>query len=156
MFDIKDDVLVFVQQTHHPILEHHTGYIFAEYKVTYRKPRELFFTHFWEVNVYALHTGAKIELDPDRKPEIVTALDYVMNQQDDSQYGSTGVHYAAGQHDGWSKATRKNRRAELEAEVPATDVQAWDDEETKGTGLGAEFGDALDGNIDDIDFYGGE
>ena len=155
MFDIKDDLLVFVSQTHHPVLEHHTGYIFAEYKVTYRKPRELFFTHFWEVNVYALHTGAKIEMNPERKPDIVTALDYVMNQSDDSQYGDGGT-FAMESAARWQK-NKKGKGPSKDAEVPATDVQAWDDEEERGVGLGVEFGDTLTGgNIDDIDFFGGE
>ena len=153
MFDIHDDVLVFVTQTHHPVLEHHTGYIFAEYRVTYRKPRELFFTHFFEVNLYALHTGAKIELDPTRRPDIVTALDYVLNQQDDSQYGEgpgrTGL--AGGRSLDQSKT---KRRQQMEVEGPATDVEAWQEEEEKGTGLGVEFGDPSDGNVDDIDFFG--
>lgn len=153
MFDIRNDLLVFVTQTHHPVLEHHTGYIFAEYRVTYRKPRELFFQHYYEVVVYALHMGADIELDPDRKPDIVTALDYVLNQQDDSQYASTGAHPFEGTDVQMSRRLRKQQR---EADLPATDVQAWDAEEEKGTGLGAEFGDMPpgEGNVDDIDFFG--
>lgn len=148
MYDISDDLLVFVSQTHHPILEHHTGYIFAEYRTTYRKPRELFFTHFWEVNVYALHTGAKIELNPDHKPEIVTALDYVLSAQDDSQYGEGGT-YARESAERWAR--KKGKAEPRDTQVPSTEVQAWEDEEEKGAGLGVEFGD---GGVDDIDFFG--
>ena len=148
MYDIANDLLVFVSQTHHPVLEHHTGYLFAEYRVTYRKPRELFFQHFFEVNLYALHTGAQIELNPDRKPEIVTALDYVMNHVDESQYGETMSHGA--QNKPWSDTRRKlGHGTPKDAEIPATDVQAWQEEEEKGTGLGAEFGD-----LGDIEFFG--
>ena len=147
MYDISDDLLVFVTQTHHPVLEHHTGYIFAEYRCHYRKPRELFFTHFFEVNLYALHTGAKIELDPTRKPGIVTALDYVLNAQDDSQYGSGGSTGLAGGR------TRKGKGPNREADPPASDVQAWEAEEESGAGLGVEFGD-LSGEVGDIDFFG--
>lgn len=153
MFDIRDDVLVFIQQTHHPVLEHHTGYLFAEYRVTYRKPRELFFQHYYEVVVYAAHTGAKIELNPDRKPDIVTALDYVLNQLDDSQYGATGSTGLAGGRV-WKEDQAKGKGPPRDVESPATDVQAWEDEEEKGTGLGVEFGDLTDGSVDDIDFFG--
>lgn len=86
MYDIAKPVLVFVTQTHHPVLEHHTGYIFAEYDYEYHKPRELFFAHIHEAQIYALYRGAVLELDPDSKPGIVTAQNYVLTAEDDSRF----------------------------------------------------------------------
>ncbi len=151
MYDLRGDLLVFVTQTHHPLLEHHTGYIFAEYRFTYHKPRELFFQHIYEVNLYALHTGAKIELNPDNKPGIVTALDYVLSAQDDSQYGEV----LSGMDSQAATRWRKDQGRPKEVESATSEVSAWDAEEEKGTGLGAEFGD-LAGEVGDIDFFGSE
>lgn len=93
MYDCSGPMLVFVTQTHHPLLGHHTGYIFAEYDVMYSEPRELFFEHIATAQAYALKCterrnrvvrtllrGEKVEemhqvppmrlvLNPDHKPE---------------------------------------------------------------------------------------
>jgi hypothetical protein len=88
MFDVGGPTLVFVTQTHHPILEHHTGYIFALYEMTMHKPRELFFSHVAEAQVYALHKGASLHMDPRAAPERLTALDYLLSAETVSPLGS--------------------------------------------------------------------
>lgn len=105
MYDCNGPMLVFVEQTLHPILGIHTGYIFAEYDVTYEEPRELFFSHIWEAQVYALnrsvwhdtrryagrasdvvihselelHQGMQLIMDPRAKPDRLTSLAYLFN-----------------------------------------------------------------------------
>lgn len=86
MFDISEPALVFDTQTLHPILEYHTGYIFKYYEFHFHKPREMFFTHIYEAQVFALYRGAKLELNPDLKPGIVTAQEYTLSGQDESQF----------------------------------------------------------------------
>lgn len=79
MYDIKQPLLVLATPTYHPVLEHHTGYIFQLYEIYYSKPRELFFQHIFEAQVYALHVGAEFSIDMHTAPGVVTALDYVLN-----------------------------------------------------------------------------
>lgn len=79
MFDVSKPTLVFVTQTHHPVLNHFTGYIFAYYEFHYHKPKELFFRHIHEAQVFALYRDAVLELRPERKPDTVTAIDYVLH-----------------------------------------------------------------------------
>jgi hypothetical protein len=152
MYDIRHKQLVFVTQTLHPVLEHHTGYLFAEYEIHYRKPRELFFTHIYEAHVHAMKTGAELVMDPNLKPGIVTALDYVANDEDSSLYGATGAHWVS---DTQQAEWRKYQPRRKPVPEPETDVAAWEAEEEAGTGLGAAFpqGEA-DGDIGDIDYFG--
>jgi hypothetical protein len=101
MYDCSGPMLVFVTQTHHPLLGHHTGYIFAEYDVMYSEPRELFFEHIATAQAYALKCterrnrvvrtllrGTKmvethpvppmqLVLDPDLKPERLCAQSFL-------------------------------------------------------------------------------
>ena len=86
MYDCSGPLLVFVTQTHHPVLEHHTGYLFAEFDIHYHKPRELFFEHIYEASVYAMHMGARMSMNPDETPTRVTALEYVLNGEDESRF----------------------------------------------------------------------
>lgn len=86
MFDCGGPTLVFASQTLHPLLGHPTGLIFALYNVEAHKPRELFFSDFLEVQVFAKNIRARIEMNPDRKPERITAADFLSVLQDDSRF----------------------------------------------------------------------
>lgn len=112
MYDCSGPMLVFVTQTHHPLLGHHTGYIFAEYDVMYSEPRELFFEHIATAQAYALKCterrnrvvrtllwGEKVEemhqvppmrlvLNPDHKPERLCALSFLGALFDDGHFPS--------------------------------------------------------------------
>lgn len=80
LFDISKPTLVFVTQTHHPVLEHLTGYIFALYEFHYHKPVELFFSHIYEAQVFAQYRGAALVMDSDKRPGTVTAVDYILSR----------------------------------------------------------------------------
>lgn len=82
MFDCGGPTLVFVTQTLHPVLEHHTGYIFGYYDIHFRKVKEMFFQHIAEAQVFALYRGARFEMDPSRKPDTVTAVDYILSAEE--------------------------------------------------------------------------
>lgn len=79
MFDIARPVLVFDTQCHNVLTGRLHGYIFRYYEFHYRKPRELFFTDPIEARVFAQKKGADFSTNADMQPEVVTALDYVMN-----------------------------------------------------------------------------
>ena len=144
MFDCSGPTLVFVTQTHHPILEHHTGYIFALYDVHFHKAKELFFQHIAEAQVFALYREARLEMNPDAKPDRVTALEYVLSGEDASQYIGipTGHNYEA------EAATRKARRRqqkEAELEAALAEMEAEQEEAV-----------LLDAEVGGIDFFGEE
>lgn len=86
MYDCSGPTLVFVTQTHHPVLEHHTGYLFALFDIHYHKPKELFFQHIAEAQVFALYRGARLCMSPDATPERVTAVEYALNGEDESRF----------------------------------------------------------------------
>ena len=139
MYDCGGPTLVFVTQTHHPLLEHHTGYIFALYDIHYYKPKELFFQHIAEAQVFALYRKARLELDPDAKPDKVSALDYVLSAEDDSRYGEPPDHGLRGQ----SPASRKGKRnTEAEFELDAALVEQEEE--------------AMLVEVAEIDFFGEE
>lgn len=153
MYDIRHPQLVFVTQTLHPVLEHHTGYLFAEYEIHYRKPRELFFQHIYEAHVYAMKTGAEFVMDPTMKPGIVTALDYVTHGVEEDLYSEAGSRWG----DGWSGSRIEGRKAKPKRPLdsPQTDVQAWEADEEAGTGLGVAFpAGTPEGEVADIDYFG--
>lgn len=86
MFDCGSPTLVFITQTHHPVLEHHTGFLFGYYEFQFRKPKEMFFAHIHEAQVFALYREARLEMDPEQRPEEVTALGYSLAGQDESLF----------------------------------------------------------------------
>lgn len=116
MYDCAGPCLVFVTQTLHPILNTHTGYIFAEYDIHYSKPREMFFSSYADVQVFALtrskygrhlllkgsagrdwNAARNLEqpeafgeyqliMDPDAKPQILTAAHYSSYVEHDADY----------------------------------------------------------------------
>ena len=115
MYDCSGPMLVFVTQCHHPLLGHHTGYLFAEYDVLYDEPRELFFEHIASAQTYAikrgdarnmelaltregqtgpmkrgaeLHNGPGMQLimNPDAKPERLSSLTFLACLQDDARF----------------------------------------------------------------------
>lgn len=109
MFDCGGPVLVFVTQTHHPLFEYHTGYIFAYYEFHYHKPKEMFFRHVAEAQVFALYRRARLEMDATQAPERVTALEYVLNGEDESKY----IHMPELRH---NAAARKRAAAKQQME----------------------------------------
>jgi len=118
MFDCSGPTLVFVTQTHHPILEHHTGYIFALYDVHYYKPKEMFFRHIAEAQVFALYRKARLEMNPDSKPDRVTALAYVLNAEDESRFEA--MHHSPtqrGHAEGSFKRADSQAAYEFEAQL---------------------------------------
>ena len=86
MYDIKKPLLVMATPTYHPLFEHHTGYIFQHYDAYFSKPRELFFQHIYEAQVYALHLDAEFSLNSDVAPGLVTALEYILAADPFEQY----------------------------------------------------------------------
>lgn len=162
MYDVRKPLLVFVTQTHHPVLEHHTGYLFAEYDFTYLKPRELFFQHIYEAHLYALHTGADMEMDPERKPEIVTALAYILSAEDDSRFGSSSAHYGEGRTEAQAHKYRRGKGPMKDTEVGASELQQLEGEEEAGLGLGADLSADFwaedkspdEGEVGYIDYFG--
>lgn len=105
MYDCNGPCLVFVTQTFHPLLNSHSGYIFAEYDFLYTKPRELFFSTIAEAQIYALKRGTQLtdareslevrgmalHMHPDAKPERISSLAYLTNfDLDDSRFHDMG------------------------------------------------------------------
>ena len=122
MFDCGGPTLVFVTQTHHPLLEHHTGYIFALYDIHYYKPRELFFQHIAEAQVFALYRQARLEMDPEAKPDKLSALDYVLNAEDESRFEN--MPDMRGRSPGSSRlGRRKNTEAEAELDSALVELE---------------------------------
>lgn len=149
MYDLARSLVIFDSPTYHPILEFHTGYIFHEYQLHFIKPRELFFQFPYEAQLYALKTGADWVMDPRLKPELVTALDYLANDEDSALYGATGAQWT--HNPDVHLNFRKTRKPPVVTERE-TDVASWEAEEDKGTGLGAPF--AVAGDVSDIDYFG--
>lgn len=79
MFDVAKPILVFNTQTHHPLLEHFTGYIFQLFEYDASAPRELFFESMAAAIMFAKRAGIDLSWDEADRPEWVTALDYVNN-----------------------------------------------------------------------------
>lgn len=173
MFDLRDPVLVFNTQTHHPVLEHHTGYIFDFYAITARKARPLFFTHIWEAHVFALRMRATLEMNPDAKPDIVTALDYILSTTDgDSRYPATPSSLAGSgdtRPSNWSRtpgvASGRGGFAGAAAAIRGEPVpNDWDDSGVQPSVGSADpeslgrSGPAIDPDhiptLDDIDWFG--
>ena len=69
MYDCAGPLMVLATPTYHPVLEHHTGYIFAYYEPHLYKPRELFFTHIFEAQVFALYRNARLSLISEDAPQ---------------------------------------------------------------------------------------
>jgi hypothetical protein len=150
MFDCGGPTLVFVTQTHHPLLEHHTGYIFAYYEFQMHKPQELFFQHIAEAQVFALYRRAKLELDPDMKPERVTALDYVLREEDDSRFMLVPDLRKGNQTNRHTAHLPGAARFASKAEIAAALAEKEQAEEQDDVLLDAET------TVDDIDFFGGD
>lgn len=86
MYECTGPTLVLHTPTYHPVLNHHTGYIFGYYDFQLRKPRELFFQHYYEALTYALRIGAKLLLNIKDAPQRVAAEEYLTALADDSQF----------------------------------------------------------------------
>ena len=154
MFDCGGPVLVFVTQTHHPLFEYHTGYIFAYYEFHYHKPKEMFFRHVAEAQVFALYRKARLEMDASQAPERVTALEYVLNGEDESKY----INMPELRH---NAAARKRAAAkqQMEYEFNAAIAELEQDmadllfDDSGGDG-GAVAGAAADGGPEDSGVHG--
>ena len=141
MYDCNGPCLVFVTQTFHPILNSHSGYIFAEYDFLYAKPRELFFSTIAEAQVYALKRtanqqgeggenrgirGMALHMHPDAAPQRISSLSYLTNfDLDDSRFHDMGRRSPSDP----SELSRKSRQVVL----PSSQV----------------------GELGDVDFFGG-
>lgn len=79
MFDISKPLLVFDRPAFGEIGTRCRGYIFRLYEFHFRRHKELFFSHVGEARMFALRYGADYSMDPTNQPDIVTALEYVMN-----------------------------------------------------------------------------
>lgn len=91
MFDISGPVLVF--DTHcHGFNNEFTGYIFALYEMEFSKPRELFFSHIAEAQVFALNRGAALFMNPACKPERLAASMYLRAYVDDPNVASMSTN----------------------------------------------------------------
>jgi hypothetical protein len=87
MFDCSDPLLVLETPTYHPVLNHHTGYIFRYFEYSAREYRELFFEDAITAQVFANKLKALLVMDPNCQPARVSALTYVLaNHDDDSRY----------------------------------------------------------------------
>lgn len=153
MFECSSPVLVLHTPTYHPLLEHHTGYIYGLYDMHMSKPRELFFTHHYEALVYALHVGAKMELDYSRRPERLTSEAYLTVMQDDSQYlNMPDFRENPKPHRGQFGQTSHRIQSDVDerdlSDMPVTDIGFGDLTEVKQA-----MAD-LETLADDIDFFG--
>lgn len=77
MYDITCRKLVMSTPTVHPILGHHTGFIFAEYEPLADEPRFLFFEHHLAAQLFAAKRGADLLLNPADAPERMAPEDYL-------------------------------------------------------------------------------
>lgn len=86
MYDVRGPTLIFTTQTHNPVTEQHTGYIFSLYDCHMRKPREFFFCNLFEAATMAAYWGADLLMNPDATPEQLTAVDYAGRIFDESAF----------------------------------------------------------------------
>lgn len=123
MFDIARPLLVFETQTHNVMTGKLSGFIFRYYEYHYRKPRELFFSDPIEARVFAQKKGADFSMLTEHQPEVVTALDYVMNHDPFSHYpqGDTEAEdvadYLAQQSSARRSAEYRRRKRDRRREV---------------------------------------
>lgn len=83
MFDIQDPFLVF--ETHCvDIFDIFTGYIFRWYEPNETEPRELFFSHIIEAQLYAKARCAVFSMHPGSHPRRVTVEDFLRNHESES------------------------------------------------------------------------
>jgi hypothetical protein len=123
MFDCNGPLLVLNTPTYHPVLEHHTGYIFDYYEFHFYKPREMFFSHIFEAQVFALYRKARLELDPAQKPETVTAVDYILSAE------SYDERMPEGGNTGLAGVRQRPGHREPEQAPPARLTEPWEPED---------------------------
>lgn len=147
MFECAKPVLVLDTPTYHPVLNHHTGYIFQLYDFAMYKPRELFFQHYAEALVFANHIGAKCELDSNKKPERLTSEAYLVTLADDSRFMHMPDLRTHTRHGGQFKAKHLGSDVSEVSEVLDSPTLPEVDD------LRALLEDPT---VEDIDFFGGE
>ena len=86
MYDVRGPTLVFTTQTHNPVTEQHTGYIFRLYDAHFDKPREFFFSNIFEATIMAAHWGADLLTNERSAPDRLCAEDYAANILDESAF----------------------------------------------------------------------
>lgn len=132
MFDVSQPVLVF--DTHcHGFNNEFTGYIFALYELEYSKPRELFFSHIAEAQVFALNRGAVLFMNPACKPERLAASMYLRAYVDDPNVASMSANARA------TADRRAAKKAKQAASKPAITYADLDEVETFGTTADIQF-----------------
>lgn len=139
MYDCSGPTLVFVTQTHNPVTEQHTGYIFALFDVHFHKPRELFFSHIAEAHIFALRLDAVLHMDEEAAPGVVTALDYAVNGEDESRFIHMPNFSGTNPNSNW----RAKRKAELELTEKEVEIASDESLVTEPT-------------VADIDYFGGD
>lgn len=85
MYDITQPHLVF--DTHcHGESGSFTGYIFKYFERDVSKPRELFFSHFAEAQVFAIQKEAILLMNPKAAPTRVGILDFLYTLTEDDSF----------------------------------------------------------------------
>lgn len=79
MYDIPRTRLVFETQCHNAVTGKFHGYIFRLFEQHASCHREQFFSHIAEAMQAAIAGGWDFTMDSAQAPELVTALDYVLN-----------------------------------------------------------------------------
>jgi hypothetical protein len=86
MYNIDRPYLIFDGPCHLPFTNSFYGWGFNLYEWNADKPRGLFFSHISEAVMFARGVGAMFAMDPRAAPDRVTALEYVLSRQDESDY----------------------------------------------------------------------